>query len=822
MANTRSAVRVLLVILLVVASLIFLSNSVLAQTTSTWGGGAGNWSDCPPGGDALWSTCPDPPQGLGWPDGNFNAVIDGGPVTATSASIVNLSIGSGGSLVFPAGGSGILDITGTSIVNDGSITLAGANGMEIVAPATVTLSGTASVTMAGNNFIGSPGGGASLIVQEPVHGYGTFASYTVLTNQSKINAAGGTLFMQPVSVTNIGTMEASSGGILEFASGTATNYTNTGGIIEALSGGTVQIDDAIITGGTLTTVGTGVIQANDASVLNSLTNSGAVLVSYASLQGSVTNNGTIKVPTSDTLFLSGNVTLTGSGSMALSGRSTLQQISDGGNSLTNQSLIEGSGTIIQLPVTNQGTINANSKGNTLYLDDGPLTNTGTLEASGGGILELETVVNNSGGTVEAQAGSTVILGGDSSSSFSGGTLTTSGTGVIESENVLLDGTVNVPNNAGKLEVNDQYDLYIQGTIENTGTITVSDRSFVILNEPATLTGSGKLVMSPNSLIFGSGLAFTNQSTIEGAGDIGNSNPMPITNNGTILANSTSPLVIGADSSGFTNTGKLTANSGSTLTVEAPFNNLSEAGALSGGTYAVSGTLGLPAAIVSNAANITLTGASAEILNTDASTNALATIASNASTGTLSLQSGQSLATTTALKNAGKVTVGAASSFNLGGHYTQTAGTTTVDGTLKALGITLEKGALVGKGTLAAAVASTAATVIAGDSSTKPGTLAVNGSYTQQAKAVFDIYVGGTTAGTYGDLAVTNGVSLGGMLNIKLVNGFVPTVGDSFTILTGSAITGTFATVNGTSINSSEHFEVNYTSTAVTLTVASGT
>jgi hypothetical protein len=81
--------------------------------------------------------------------------------------------------------------------------------------------------------------------------------------------------------------------------------------------------------------------------------------------------------------------------------------------------------------------------------------------------------------------------------------------------------------------------------------------------------------------------------------------------------------------------------------------------------------------------------------------------------------------------------------------------------------------------------------------------------------------GGTTAGTFGDLAVSNGVLLDGTLSIKLVNGFVPTVGDTFTILTGSAISGTFTTVTGTSINSSEHFEVNYTSTAITLSVVSG-
>jgi hypothetical protein len=79
---------------------------------------------------------------------------------------------------------------------------------------------------------------------------------------------------------------------------------------------------------------------------------------------------------------------------------------------------------------------------------------------------------------------------------------------------------------------------------------------------------------------------------------------------------------------------------------------------------------------------------------------------------------------------------------------------------------------------------------------------------------------GTTAGTFGDLAVSNGVSLGGALSVKLVNGFVPVIGDSFTILTGSAVSGTFVTVKGTSINASEHFEVNYGSTAVTLTVVS--
>jgi hypothetical protein len=99
--------------------------------------------------------------------------------------------------------------------------------------------------------------------------------------------------------------------------------------------------------------------------------------------------------------------------------------------------------------------------------------------------------------------------------------------------------------------------------------------------------------------------------------------------------------------------------------------------------------------------------------------------------------------------------------------------------------------------------------------------AVTGSYTQNSKGTLNISIGGTSAGTYGQVAVSNGVSLGGTLSIKLINGFVPTIGDTFNVVTGSALTGTFSTVKGTSINSSEHFDVAYNPTAVTLTVVAG-
>jgi hypothetical protein len=346
---------------------------------------------------------------------------------------------------------------------------------------------------------------------------------------------------------------------------------------------------------------------------------------------------------------------------------------------------------------------------------------------------------------------------------------------------------------------------------------------VILTQPTILTGSGKVIMSPDtSFLANPSTTLTNESTIEGAGFIGGSDPMGITNSGNIIANQKTPLVISPDATlGFTNTGKLTVSKGSTLNIAGLFNNFSGTTLMSG-SYLVTGTLEfLNANIVNNAASITLTGTAAQILNSSTNTSALANLAANTTLGSLSLQGGQVLATSTNFSNAGKTTVGIGSGFSVGGSYTQTAGTTTVDGALMApSGLTLQKGTLLGKGTIAAALTSSAS-ITAGDSSAKPATLTITGSYTQTSTGALNISIGGAAAGEFGQVAVSNGVSLGGILVIKRINSFVPAIGGTFNIVTGSVLSGQFATVKGTSINSSEHFEVSYTPTAVTLTVVSG-
>jgi hypothetical protein len=102
-----------------------------------------------------------------------------------------------------------------------------------------------------------------------------------------------------------------------------------------------------------------------------------------------------------------------------------------------------------------------------------------------------------------------------------------------------------------------------------------------------------------------------------------------------------------------------------------------------------------------------------------------------------------------------------------------------------------------------------------------GVLKDTGVYTQNATGVLDIAITGTTAGTQYDQLNPTTATLGGTLNISRPTGFVPSVGSTFKILNFNSATGTFATVTGLSINSTEHFTITYQPKDVLLTVVSG-
>jgi hypothetical protein len=924
----------------------------------------------------------------------------GGLIAATgTGSVVNLETGSitGGTLTSSGGGvfndtnnftlNSVTLSTGSTLnvqnnefltlgagtfTNNGSVNLQSiGNATELIITGNTTLAGTGTVTLATSsnptNFIL---GGGTLTNQQTIQGAGTIGNGALtLINAGTINAnsSGNTLTINPNGgTTNTGTMEATAGGTMLFVS---DGVTNTGGLIEATgTGSVVNLQTGSITGGTLTSSGGGVFNDTNNFTLNSLTiSSGSTLnvlnnVFLTLGAGTFTNNGSINLQSignATELIIAGNTTLAGTGTVTLATSSNPTNFILGGGTLTNNETIQGAGTIGdgQLTLINAGTINANSAGQTLLINaNGGTTNSKIMEATAGGTMEFQSyaVTNTSAGIIEAiGAGSIVNL---NTGSITGGTLTSSGGGLFEDTNnftltgltISTGSTVNVLNNN---------DLTLgTGTITNKGTInleSVGNATELIINTAVTLTGPGKVVMSASAdnFILGFG-TLTNQGTIEGEGNIGDGQTN-LVNTGSILANETgthapSTLLIDTGTNGFTNSsgtknGILNVSAKNTLIIEGgPFNNFS-AGTLTGGSYIVAGTLEFAAGtgLVTNDAAITLSSATAAILNTsnsnsnalttfadngtkgsftvngftftdanvftnsgilavggggkfNASTqltnfnsststltggtynltatgqlqfnnqgdsfdivtnaahitlsgvdttkapiidqsgaNALAGFITNASAGSFTLSADRQFTTGGNLTNAGIVTVSKSTGTGttallVNGAYTQTGGTTTVDGKLSTTSeINVSGGFIYGnaagitngtQGTLVGNLDLTGGTLNPGDGIKKIGDLNITGTYNESGAGILNIDLDGLIANTKFDvLNVSGTATLGGTLNVDAITGFTPTNGETFDILNAGSISGTFSTVD-CAFSNGDSCTVTYNPTDVIVTI----
>jgi hypothetical protein len=68
---------------------------------------------------------------------------------------------------------------------------------------------------------------------------------------------------------------------------------------------------------------------------------------------------------------------------------------------------------------------------------------------------------------------------------------------------------------------------------------------------------------------------------------------------------------------------------------------------------------------------------------------------------------------------------------------------------------------------------------------------------QNASGVLDMEIGGLQAGTQSDqLQISGTATLGGTLNVSVINGFTPAAGNTFPLVTCRTRTGTFGTING--------------------------
>lgn len=161
--------------------------------------------------------------------------------------------------------------------------------------------------------------------------------------------------------------------------------------------------------------------------------------------------------------------------------------------------------------------------------------------------------------------------------------------------------------------------------------------------------------------------------------------------------------------------------------------------------------------------------------------------------------------------------------------TQSAGATRLigGGLYTTGGVTLNGGVLEGYGAVWANMSNAGGAVAPGDGG--PGALNVNsnaapfiaGNYTQGASASLRIEIGGPDAGQRDALNVAGAASLNGGLNIALVDGYIPQLGDQFTILTAASRTGTFSRISGVQIADGLQWQVDYTNNNVIVRVAKG-
>ena len=624
-----------------------------------------------------------------------------------------------------------------------------------------------------------------------------------ITNDEIVVVNGGSSLTILLGGTNTRTLQTggASAGTLNLNGGTLTN---TGGTLVADADGVINLSGTTILNGTLLTSGTGVITtpsggaSQNTATLNGVTiASGSTFVgapnSLTTLVGTITNNGTLalaaSVAGSAGFYLSGTVTLAGSGAVTLGNSSGNYIGGSGASQLINAAghTIQGSGNIglDQAIITNAGLIVANQP---TLLEINPrsgttvLTNTGTLRATNSATLQLTGPGNfdNAGGTIEAQNGSTVQL--VSGPVIIGGTLLTSGTGVITtpsggaSQNTATLNGVTIATGSTFVGAPNSLTTLV-GTITNNGTLALASTgqaADLYVFQEVTLTGSGVMTLSNSSGNRITGSAASSRlinaagHTIEGAGQIG-LNATAITNEGLIVANQPTGIVIDPSGNGLTNTGTLRVNAGSTLRVTDNLTNFSGT-TLTGGTYNVYGTAGSPgtmrlanANIVTNAATILLDGPNSNLLRDDGVTNALAGFATNAAAGHFTIQNGRNFDTAGNFSNAGIVTIGNASTFTVHGTPTNSGELQLRGGTFAAFQGLTNSGNANGFGIVQPLISNTGSVIANG------GTLTANTG------------ISGTTGTVQTNAGGTLAISLSSTAGTLINNGALSLGTNSFTV-----------------------------------------
>ena len=409
-------------------------------------------------------------------------------------------------------------------------------------------------------------------------------------------------------------------------------------------------------------------------------------------------------------------------------------------------------------------------------------NAGTFEKTGGTATNTISAPFQNTGTVMGNSGTISFSGGGNCGSSCGGTYT-AGTG----------GTISFANN-----------IFAQsGPINGSGTVNFSGATMDF--------GAGTETISTTTVNFTAG-------TIGGAapGILNFTNPLNWTG-GTMCSSLTGiSCVAGANATTNANGGiNFPASSSVALSFRTLNNN---------GTATWSGTNGLlnfiNGAVINN-----LAGSVWNYVNDSTLSFGGGNAVAFNNSGTFEKTGGASATQVSApFNNAGNVSANAATLF-FSNTYTQTAGSTTLAGGIvqstNVHPLAIQGGSLTGTGTVQGDVTNSGGSVAPGTVAAA-GAISVSGSglgvYTQSATGAYNVKIGGTAAGQFDTLTMSGAATLGGPLNVSLINSFSPALGNVFTILTASSVTGTFSSTNFPALAPGLGFTITYGATNVVLSV----
>lgn len=480
--------------------------------------------------------------------------ITGGQINATGGASVEISNATYDGVAV-SGSHNIANATSldvfNSIVNNGVITI---NPDGFGSPTQLDFENSGSFLGNGEVVLNSidsrarlrTGVGATMTnsANHTIRGFGRIEADLINNGLVRADNPGNEIFLNIDNKVNNATMEAVSGGGLDFNSITV-DQTGGGQITADGAGSGIDLNTVTILGGDLTTTNGALIEAVN-TTLDAVNFSGEMHVLNAitlSISNSITNNGTITVnpdsfgSATQIEFVNDGAFL-GNGQVVLNSfdaRARIRTIDDSTATNTANHTIRGFGRI-EAAMTNNGTIRSDVPGSTIFLNILDKTNNATMTAVNEAELDFNSITVTQGPSGQISANGPDTLIDLETATIINGQLGAINGGVVQASNSTLDG-VECNANIGIVNATS---LNIRNGVTNEQAIIVNETGSgsatqLVWLDDSELGGSGSVLLNSfntRSRLFISGDAtMATMGENQRLGGIG-SIDAPFTNHGT--------------------------------------------------------------------------------------------------------------------------------------------------------------------------------------------------------------------------------------------------------------------------------------------------